>query len=71
MSSFSVTFTGHCPYLDDEHSIIVAVKKTFYPRQSSPVCIPTGFKCEYFSECIYSGKCPIYHKVETNPELLY
>ena len=67
----TLTVTDYCPYIDDENTIVVTFKKEFYPRHSSPIYIPMSFKCDYYIKCNCTNDCPIYRKIEANPEQFF
>ena len=55
---------GYCDYLDMEHEIKVYFQKKHYPRQATPVNLPTGFECRYSNTCQYGNKCPIWKCIQ-------
>lgn len=60
------TYTDYCPYIRDQHTIIIVSKHTSYGYA------PTGFKCSAQNNCPYisENKCPLFNRVENNPGLL-
>lgn len=68
----TISYTGDCPYLNDEHTIYIECAEITVAGNPNPGYKKLSYECDYVNECPYPdqdrwGRCPLYISAPSHP----